>query len=94
MSRIKIPIAQPFSKPKFVHMTCCGKCPSKSDRLDPESQDILTWSFFRRMRTTFACGWRPEGYCHAYYVSMYHGKPYNEINKDQKTSEEENQPNH
>jgi hypothetical protein len=75
---MKVPSPYRFQRPKFVHSKCCGKCPS-SKGTDPESEDIMTWPFYNRMRTAFACAWRPEGYCRANYLEAYFGKPYADL---------------
>jgi hypothetical protein len=60
-------------RPRFVWLQPCANCPSKGESC-PETKDILKWPFFRRMRTAFACAWRPEGYCAGYYHKMLTGR--------------------
>lgn len=63
----------PFRRPKFVWLKPCGPCPSAKGS-DPETEDIATWPFFRRMRMAFPCAWRPEGYCAANYRKCLRGE--------------------
>lgn len=65
-----------FKRPKFVWTSPCDRCPSKFGT-DPEVQDILKLSLYRRLRSAFACAWRREGYCHCYYKKMIGGENEN-----------------
>lgn len=70
------------NRPKFVWLKPCENCPSSGGRKpDPESLDYLSQeSRFRRMRSCFACGWRPQGYCVGYYKKAYAGVPSEKSN--------------
>ena len=62
-----------YQRPKFVWLDKCKNCPSRMPAC-PETEDYLDAPFYVRMRSAFACAWRPKGYCVGYYKKMISGK--------------------
>ena len=70
----KVPKSIPPERPSFVWLRPCQHCPTAHGPGDPESEMLASIpERWRRMRHTFACGWRPKGYCAANYKQQFYG---------------------
>jgi hypothetical protein len=70
-----IPKPENVVRPKFVWLKPCANCPTAHGPGDPESDMYASIpERWKRLRHTFACAWRPNGYCHANYKLQYEGK--------------------
>ena len=68
-----------FEKPLFTWLKPCNQCPTAHYPPDPESLDILSWSFKDRIEQgRFPCAWRTKGNCMANQKSTFYGEAFND----------------
>jgi hypothetical protein len=73
MKRI-LPQVVPPTRPLFTWAKPCKHCPTAHGPGDPESDDYASIPCRdTRMEHTFACGWRPKGFCEANQRRQFYG---------------------
>ncbi len=51
---------------KQIHKVSCKNCPSVVGPIDPEAEQVKTYSRQEQINTTFLCGWRGSKLCKGY----------------------------